>query len=367
MALWFAGVSMTLAAQAGDASASLPTGNAPGALSAPMAIQVNDDRMTLAVAKVPQVYLYGTIDAGAPQRFEALLKSGKVPAGSDIYLNSPGGDLAAGLALGRLFRANRIGTHLGVPRRVSRESMTMGPREAQCVDACAYAYFGGLYRWAPTGNDRFGALPAAKHVVPESEIGSYLQQMGIRPDLLVPPASTAPEDARWLSGERMVATGLANNGYQQTTAIYQPMDGSSSLQLSQLARDGEHRITLLCRPDGMTVTAHYIIGAERSRKIAARVTRSYFEIDEQPTPQEEHGAVSTVDQSLVFSHPVPVDQVTRLLTARTMGAWLTDRGGAVRYGFLISLNGVQNNLRDYSASCQQLAKAAGGGKQAPHG
>ena len=82
-----------------------------------LSIQVNDDRLTLAAAKVPQIYLYGVIDAGAPQRFEALMRSRKIPAGSDIYLDSLEGNRSAGIALGRLFRSNSMVTHLGTPRR----------------------------------------------------------------------------------------------------------------------------------------------------------------------------------------------------------------------------------------------------------
>ncbi|MCT6962810.1 hypothetical protein M1742_25060, partial [Salmonella enterica subsp. enterica serovar Typhimurium] len=76
---------------------------APAANGGQLAVQVNDDRITLSVAKVPQVYLYGTIDADAAQRVGAMIQSRKIPPNSDIYLNSPGGDLAAGMALGRLF------------------------------------------------------------------------------------------------------------------------------------------------------------------------------------------------------------------------------------------------------------------------
>jgi len=72
-----------------------------------LAMQVNDDRMTLSMARVPQIYLYGPIDSDAPRRFESLMKSGRIPNGSDIYLNSPGGSVDAGMTLGRLFRKAR--------------------------------------------------------------------------------------------------------------------------------------------------------------------------------------------------------------------------------------------------------------------
>ncbi|WP_199099390.1 hypothetical protein [Dyella sp. ASV21] len=351
-ALAWAGAGLAAHANAYDPDA---RGATSSSSSDQLAIQVNNDRMTLAVAKVPQVYLYGRIDTDAPRRVDELIKSGKIPPGSDIYLNATGGDMASGLALGRLFRAGSLATHLGVPRRTAR--MPIGPRAAQCIDACAYAYLGGLYRWAPTGNDRFGVQRIGNTgAAAPDEVSAYLKDMGIRPELVAAPATTPAGDVHWFDGDQMMAGGLANNGRLPTTASYHPMIGATSLSLSQVARDGEHRITLLCRPDGMTLTAYYMVGAERSRKIAARITHSYFEIDRQPTPQGERDGVATVNQSLVFSHPVSVDQLGPLLSAHSMGAWLADRGGAVRYGFALDLDAVRNNLRDYSASCRQLAK-----------
>jgi len=89
-----------------EAQAQGITPPASGAKSAapktrPLAIKVYDDRMTVAVAGAPQVYLSGVIDADAPRRLAELVQSWKVPAGSDVYLNATGDDLDAGMALGR--------------------------------------------------------------------------------------------------------------------------------------------------------------------------------------------------------------------------------------------------------------------------
>lgn len=37
-----------------------------GSPRTPLAIQINNDQMTLAITRVPQVYLHGVIDADAP-------------------------------------------------------------------------------------------------------------------------------------------------------------------------------------------------------------------------------------------------------------------------------------------------------------
>jgi hypothetical protein len=360
-ALLLIGSGMAAEAHSQGAMSHTTKSSAQGQLAEPLSIQINSDKLTLAVAKVPQVYLYGTIDADAPNRFAALVRSGKIPPESDVYLNSSGGDISAGQALGRLFRTGSMATHLGVPRRNSRTPA--GPRNALCVGACTYAYAGGLFRWAPTGSDHFGvqALDGAHPNTsnggkPSSEATTYLKEMGLDPSTLTP-ASTAPhDDVIWLTGDQMLETGLANNGRLAPTATYHLMSGAPYLTLGQTARDGEHRITLLCRPDGLMLTAYYMIGVDRARRVMARGTRSYFEVDHQQTLQEERDGSSTASQSVVITRQISLAQLAPLLSARSMGAWLSDRGGAVRYGFTIELDSVRNNLREYSANCEQMAK-----------
>lgn len=324
-----------------------------------LAIQVNADKLTLAVAKVPQIYLYGNIDAGAADRFEALVRSGKVPVGSDVYLNSPGGDLHAGIALGRIFRAQSIATHLGVPRKPSR-STTPTSKVAVCMDACTLAYMGGLFRWSPTGNDRFGAMPLRTQQGNEAQspddVDAYLKELNLTAEAHY--GRKIQADANVLTGDEMINSGLANNGRLAPTVSYHVMGNAPLLTLGQSARDGQYRITLLCKPDGLTVTAYYMVGVERARKLVSRATRSYFEIDNQQTLPGDRDAFSATSESVMISRPVPFAQLPQFLSARSVGAWLADRGGAVRYGFTIYLESVRNRLQSYGDACAQMAKGS---------
>ncbi|XRD81860.1 hypothetical protein ISN76_16710 [Dyella halodurans] len=331
-----------------------------------MSIQVNDDRMTLALTRVPQVYLYGSIDADAPRRFEGMMKSRKIPPGSDIYLNSPGGDLNAGLALGRLFRSGSMVTHLGAPRKKLRSGA--GPRDSLCVGACTYAYFGGLYRWAVTGNDRIGlntfntaSTKSGEAGTPPQvpgEVASYLKEMGIDQDALMQAPMTSNDRIMWFAPEHMLASGLANNGRLPPTSKYLPSAGGSYLELSQIARDGEHKITFQCRPDGLTLSSSFKVGLDRARQLAARGAGAYFQVDDLEMLPEQRASVDDGNQSLVIDRPFPMGGLARLLTATSMGAWISDRNGAVRYGFTFELDPVRNELKAYYASCKQVAERA---------
>lgn len=318
--------------------------------------------MTLAITKVPQVYLYGVIDAGAPQRFEALVRSGKIPRGSDIYLSSPSGDLRAGLALGRLFRASAMVTHLGTPRRSLRSGYAN--KTAFCVDACTYAFFGGLYRWAPTGFDRIGLSPQSTmdpKVDPKAgdkpasdDVAAYLKEMGIDLTEFAPALTSSHDTVVWLTADRMVSTGLANNGSLPLTATYTPSPTMPSLVINQVDRHGEHRITLQCNAAGATLSAYDFVGATRAREIVSRGTRSYFEIDRQETLTQPHDGASVADESVMISRPYPPTQLMHLLFAHSVGAWVGGRSDAFRYGFAFQLYPVRETLRQFYQACWRV-------------
>lgn len=345
-----------------------------GAHTEPLSFQVNDDRMTVSVAGRPQVYLYGVIDADAPQRFEALVRSGKIPAGSDIYLNSPTGSLAAGLALGRLFRASSMATHLGTPRRTGRAGY-QGIKAAFCTGACVYAYFGGLYRWAPSGSDHLGltrALAATSSGTSSaepssSELEAYLKDMGIDPASIAAMQASSTDSPSWLSADQMTATGLANNGRLPLTAKTVLLPPMPSLELNQDDRHGSHRLVLQCRPGNVTLTAYDFVGKTRAREIVSRATRSYFEVNQNEVLTEQHDGASVVDGAVVITRPYPPAELVDLLSAHTIGAWVGGRTSAFRDGFTIKLYPARDAIKDYYEACWRTAPWPAGQKTAKAG
>gem|GEM_PF-405315 len=324
-----------------------------------LSIQVNNDRLTLTVAKAPQVYLSGVIDADAPQRFEALVQSGKIATGSDVYLNASGDDIHAGIALGRLFRQSSLTTHLGT-QRLPRHSGSPG-KPALCTGACAYAYLGGLYRWAPTGADRIGFPahpsndPAPTNNDPPQkdpdELTAYLKDMDIDPAVLAPLLAVSSGDTAWLTADQMISTRLANNGRLPLIATYQLQDGAPYLMLNEVKRGGEHRMTLQCKKDGILFTAYNSVGADHARQIVARSSRAFVEINrvESDAPQQDNAIVQ--DQAVVITRTYPASQLGSLISAHTLGAWVRDSNSTLRYGFEFELDGLDRILKQYYQSC----------------
>jgi hypothetical protein len=86
----------------------------------------------------------GEITSETPDAFEQFIsdKNSKIT----IYLNSPGGDLMAGMKLGELIRAKGLDTAVGtsVPDGFGFSKIVQGG----CASACAYAFLGGVSRTA---------------------------------------------------------------------------------------------------------------------------------------------------------------------------------------------------------------------------
>ena len=369
VAWWGAAV----AAHGRNIKASADSESAPVAADQ-LGIKVKNDRLTLALAMVPQVYLSGPIDAGAPQRFEALMRAGKIPAGSDIYLDSPGGDIAAGMALGRLFRSGAMVTHLGAVRRPLPAGSA--PKTSQCLDACTYAYLGGLYRWAPSGSDRIGLHDANVPNLKSSDASAsqpttpdllgYLKAMDIQPQYLAQVLLPSVDGVVWFNVEKMFPWQVANNGRLPLTASYQSVAGAPLLTLTQTVRGGENKVTLLCAPTGLTMTTYYTVGSERAQKLVARETRSYFEINHQEVMPQQSERARALGQAIVFGRPLTLDQAASLLAADSLGAWIRDKNGAVRYGFTIGPVAVKTISQGFYADCaKRLTPAQQTTSQAP--
>jgi hypothetical protein len=100
----------------------------------------------------------GIIDGDTPTRFEAFLASGQ--GSSHIVFHSPGGNLSAGLELGRMLRQTGMTAHVG---NTNRRYATWDGQVDQCdtwadavtsgicVSSCAYAFLGAENRLVNSG------------------------------------------------------------------------------------------------------------------------------------------------------------------------------------------------------------------------
>lgn len=177
------------------------------------------------------VYVNKTTDAGASYMivggqfessdkiadFFSAVHSGNPKA---IFFDSPGGNVAKAIELGRAIRL------LGLP--------TMQIRSSECASACALAFLGGSPRFAEPGSigvhkssfaDTTGmSVETAVSVVQQmtAEVIAYMTEMGVDPALLQLALQYDSSDIRYLSGSEMlryrVATNFDANGKPEVPA-----------------------------------------------------------------------------------------------------------------------------------------------------
>lgn len=170
------------------------------------------------------IFLEGVIDHDAPRRFETYLQTNKVPPRSLVILNSPGGDLLAGIQLGRLFRQYGLTTDVGVkpPNTPQRFNVLPGG----CFSSCSYAYLGGVFRYMQK-DSKYGVHRFARRTTDASDsdvaqiasalIVEYLSAMGINPALFKASVVASPAEMNELSRETLEQLSVVNNGITKPT------------------------------------------------------------------------------------------------------------------------------------------------------
>ena len=146
----------------------------------------------------PAIVAIGQITLDTPGEFAA------VPAapGTQVYLNSPGGNVGAAVSLGALFRSRGV---TAVVASVTQGGVAV---PGACYSACVYALVGashrvvpgrsrvGIHRMQAATEDLTGAYERAEHRAAASTLMSYSARMGVgsvddrpRPSARHPPAS----------------------------------------------------------------------------------------------------------------------------------------------------------------------------------
>lgn len=131
-------------------------------------------------------------------------------SGTRINLNSPGGSVAAAMAVGRSLRANRITAYV--------------EPHASCLSSCVLVFAGAVGRFGqnplskvgihqpyfPVPNGRVDADKVRKAYAPMlSEIRDYLKEMNVSEQLAAEMMKTAPSNVRYLTAEEQESYGLS--------------------------------------------------------------------------------------------------------------------------------------------------------------
>ena len=219
------------------------------------------------------VLAQGVIEADTPERFNAFLKNanqGKLGNFSGtVVLDSPGGNLEAGVRLGRMFRASRISTELASEySRILRNKPTLAPdrsetfvKAAICASACTLAFVGGVERTVHP-NSRFGvhqfSVPNgqagdSRTQIAVVELSDYLQEMGIDRRMLDRASVVPPTSIAWLSRAEIELFRIDNTTFTlQPWAIKASEQGEPKLLVRQMVAPGTTlQVTLMKVPNNL--------------------------------------------------------------------------------------------------------------------
>ena len=163
----------------------------------------------------PAIVAVGQITLDTPGEFAAV----PVAPGTQVYLNSPGGNVGAAVSLGSLFRSR------GVTAVVAGVTETGVSVPGACYSACVYALVGasrrvvprrsrvGIHRMQAATEDLTGSYERAEHRAAASTLKGYTARMGVDPSMISSAERTPSESIHVLTPGELRHWGVANGRY----------------------------------------------------------------------------------------------------------------------------------------------------------
>lgn len=300
-----------------------------------------------------RVVIDGPIDANSGVVLEKLLRDSNVSAGI-VYLNSPGGDVLASLAMGESIRERGLDTF--VSRWVGQEAVA-----GSCLSACVYSFLGGRFRFLPEGSrlaiHRFHGLQYSADDLEmgqaiSGEILRYFRSMGVTSEfyerITRVPATTLVE----LEAKEAVELGVVNNGRLPAEWSIEATDMGVYLRGAQHTVMGLGKVVFSCSPKGVSFMP-YIFGGERlNSSIAEGVTSHQITLSERPHEIGGDGSKLFVLQDAVTGSFLLDDAIiSEFSAANSVGyvAVLSSEGS--RYGFRVDINDSGNLVSNFLRQC----------------
>lgn len=300
------------------------------------------------------IWASGEITDGTTERFLAFIAANRISRGR-IYLDSPGGSVIEGLALGRAIRKLHLNTDVGA------ESDTDAGTNSMCMSACVYVYAGGVGRFldstsGPLGVHQFYGNRKKENPgdiqILSGMIVEYLVSVGVDPQVFSLSSLIDHKGIAVLTLDDAVEFNLANQGAAPTTAEFRMAQQHAGLMLQQNRYDLTLRAFFVCLNSHLVMAASILDTPERVREEGRTMTGSYVEIDHVPLlRQSEIEPLSAKGDGFMVTRRLPPDIAARLLKADQLGLWIS-KSGSSRWGGPMDLRPVRNQLSDFIQDCK---------------
>lgn len=275
-----------------------------------------------------------------------------------VFLNSTGGDLFAGLELGRLFRSRGAWTYIG---RENNGDFPEIPLPGKCYSACALAFLGGFYRF--DGGD-IGVHRAWKETINptdfdagqviSSRVTAYIRDMGVDIRLQEKAMKKGKNQIYILSKSEKEELHVVNNGRGKAEWKLDFVSGDVVLIVHQPSMYGDGWLFLSCTQTRTMLISSYEAGETAANDIASGNWVHHLLLDGEEYPIGQPGAKIADGNKIRSFFGVSKRDIVALLSAKdSIGHSIKNRPDApFFYGYTINLDqDSKRMLHSYIANC----------------
>jgi hypothetical protein len=317
------------------------------------------------------VMMSGEIDAGAAARLEGVLRT-VGGDGADIYINSPGGSLLAGMQIGRLIRKAGATTRIGT-LSLDKEGSLGGKAFVKhvngfCHSACSLAFLGGLYRYADSG-DMYGVHRFSSSSSPSSNdmdaaqvisaaVAAYIREMDVDPALFDYMVERGKDGIRILTTKELTLLNVVNNGRQRPIWSIESIEEGLYLRGVQETVYGRGKAAFLCSKGRVVYLSLYQAGATRAREIASGRWYHSVLVDGKSLPLDQRTTARATGDEISTEIPLSREQTLAIASSASVGhAMQITRDAPSFVGYTINIPSAESvKVSSFLKNCSAAGK-----------
>lgn len=311
------------------------------------------DKFLTTLGYPESIFIDGEISQKTVNDFIKLVNLNKIVRAT-VYFNSFGGDLLAGIKIGKIIREYQFNTSIG---KVDKTS-TLGVKEGECYSSCVFAFSGGKYRYMNDkdviGVHRFYRDYAKETDLEEAQVVSaviinFLREMEIDLSLFDRMALTSKNMVNIISKDEALRLKLVNNGFLPTAWTLENVDGVVYLRGYRETHNGEGKLIFVCDSEKSSVIAMHSVA-----ELIGLSGQYSLDVDDEEYRIEGDLSTSNGFYSLTFKPNV--EHLKQILLARNIGFKFLALNPAFYVGFDLEIGESKKSVNDYIQRCIKTSR-----------
>lgn len=305
-----------------------------------------------------EIFVTGAITTQTRDDVSRLIQSRKGPG--TVYFDTIGGDLLAGMELGRAIRRSAMATDVG--RALSGSAVAPG----KCHSVCTLSYAGGYYRYMQAGSQlgvhRFyrnnaGASDLDVGQVMSAAITSYLDEMGISRDLFDKMVKAGRGQMLILTNAEIARFGMANYGFKPPSWVIEGKNGAVYLKGEQESFNGMGKVLLACAPGGKVKFSALYNAGTNNQSILAGATDFTVRVNDRFLPFDGLAQKPRLSGDFIVAAFNPAPNLLAEITSAThVGFAFHGSRSETFHGFLVDKRGHNDIVGSFIQHCQSFPK-----------